>query len=55
VGRWASEKIRAQRRGIIIEKHLLGWRVKDIALHIGLKPGSVSNVIKRYQAEAENK
>lgn len=51
---WASKKIREQRKRIIINKHLLGWRVKDIASFIGISSGSVSNIIRRHQNRRRN-
>jgi DNA-directed RNA polymerase specialized sigma24 family protein len=48
MSKWANKNIRQQREAIIIEKHLNGWRVGDIANYIGIPPGSVSNVIKIY-------
>ena len=48
---WASKKVRRQREKIIIEKHLCGWCVKDIASYIGINSGSVSFMIKAYKKQ----
>ena len=54
MGNWASKDIRKQRETIIIEKHLCGWRVTDIASYIGISSGTVSNVIKKHISQGEN-
>ena len=47
MGRWANEAVRKKREEIIIAKCLEGWRIRDIANHIGIPQGSVAGVIAK--------
>ena len=48
MGRWASKKTRAEREEIIVRKHNEGLLGMEIAQHMGLKTGSVQNVLKKH-------